>query len=426
MTSLPGIKYNKTVLPSGLRIVTEKIPAVRSAAFGVWVDVGSRDEGATEKGASHMIEHMLFKGTRRRTAREIAMSVEALGGSLNAFTSREQTCYHAMVLDEHLELAVDVIADILMNSTFTPRNIAREKQVITEEIREIDETPSDLIHELFAEAFWAGQSLGSPIMGTEQSVRALTRSQLQSYMKRHYCGGKIVIAGAGNISHRKLVSMVKEKFDFPSGNGMPGERMIMPTERHLKCHNNGTNQSHVCLGFPGYPFAHPDRFALLALHTYLGGGMSSVLFQKIREDRGMAYTVFSYTDFYRDSGIFGIYLATDRARVSSAVNIILRELGRMKKKKLSDDKLEMVKAQIKGNLTLGMESTSGRMNRLGRYELMAGRHVTLRDALNAVDRVTSERIIRVARELIDTNRITVTSLGPVVKKDLQAVNWELA
>ena len=202
--------------------------------------------------------------------------------------------------------------------------------------------------------------------------------------------------------------------------------MIIPTDRRLQCFNNGTNQAHVCLGFAGYPFAHPDRFALLALHTYLGGGMSSVLFQKIREERGMAYTVFSYTDFYRDSGIFGIYLATDRVRVSNAVEIILRELGRVKKKKLSDEKLAMVKAQIKGNLTLGMESTSGRMNRLGRYELMAGKHVSLRDALIAVERVTSERIVRVARELINTEQVTVTSLGPVVKKDLQSVNWALA
>jgi len=426
MTTLPGIKYNKTVLPSGLRIVTEKIPAVRSAAFGVWVDVGSRDEGISEKGASHMIEHMLFKGTRRRTAREIATSVEALGGSLNAFTSREQTCYHAMVLDEHLELAVDVIADILTNSTFTPRNIAREKQVIAEEIREIDETPSDLIHELFAETFWRGQSLGSPIMGTEQSLKALTRKQLKSYMQRHYCGGKVVIAGTGNISHRKLVRLVKEKFDFPSGSGECGEKMIMPVDRRLQCINNGTNQAHVCLGFPGLAFAHPDRFALLALHTYLGGGMSSVLFQKIREERGMAYTVFSFTDFYRDSGIFGIYLATDRKRVSNAIEIILRELGRMKKKKLTSEKLDTVKAQIKGNLTLGMESTSGRMNRLGRYELMTGKHVSLRDALNAIDRITAERIMRVARELINTEQLTVTSLGPVIEKDIISVDWTLA
>ncbi|UCD16953.1 MAG: insulinase family protein [Candidatus Zixiibacteriota bacterium] len=425
MATITGIKYNKTILSGGLRVVSEQVPAVRSVAFGVLIDVGSRDETEREKGASHFIEHMLFKGTRRRSAKQIATSVESLGGSLNAFTSREQTCYHAIVLDEHLGHAIDVISDIMMNSTFTPHSIEREKQVVAEEIREIEETPSDLIHELFASTFWRGQSLGSPIMGSKESVKSLTKRRLKSYMNKHYSAGKIVIAAAGNVSHRKLVSMVKEKFDFASKTDGPAEKAVPPSDFLMKLYNNGSNQAHICLGFPGLHFGHLDRFSLLCLHTYLGGGMSSVLFQKIREEKGMAYTVYTFTDFYRDTGIFGIYLATDRRRVSQAIEIILRELGRVKRRKLGPDRLDIVKAQMKGNLTLGMESTPGRMNRLGRHELMLGRYVSLQDALKAIDRTTSEQLIRIARTLLNHDTITVTSLGPVSEDDLKAVDWSL-
>ena len=425
MPPLAGIKYNKTVLPNGLRVVTEKLPAVRSASIGIWVDAGSRDENEHERGISHFIEHMLFKGTKNRTAKQIAVSIESLGGSINAFTSREQTCFYALVLDEHLDAAVDVIADILMNSRMTEANIEREKQVVTEEIREVIETPSDHIHELFAETFWRGQSLGQPIMGTEKSVKSFNRRKLIDFIGRHYKSGRIVIAAAGNVSHKKLVAIIKDKLDFSKGDDNRNQDVVSPTDPKVQCYANGGNQVHLCLGFPGVKFSHSTRFGILCLNTYLGGGMSSVLFQKIREDKGMAYTVFTYTDFYRDAGILGVYLATDRIRSREAVEIILREMGKLKKTKLAKSKLEMVKAQIKGNLTLGMESTSGRMNRMGRYELMAGKYVSLHDALKRIDKITADDLIKAARAVFSQDRITVTSLGPLKEKDLESLKWSL-
>jgi len=423
MTANQEVVYNKTVLDNGLRIVTEKIPAARSIAIGVWIDVGSRDEKADEKGMSHFIEHMLFKGTKTRSALKIAASLESLGGALNAFTSREQTCYHALVLDEHLEESVDILADILMNSTMTSANIEREKLVVIEEIREINETPSDYIHELFSNDFWRNQPIGWPIMGTEETVQSYDRVRLKAYMKRNYRTGHTVVAAAGNISHRKLVGLIRDKLDFPAGKNGDRKPTIKSTGTSMKFFPNNSNQIHVCLGFPGISYNHPDRIKLLVLNTYLGGGMSSVLFQKIREERGLAYTVFTFPDFYRDGGVFGAYLATDRKHFQSAVEIILNEFKKIKKKKLSGSKLDKIKDQFKGNMLLGMESTTGRLNRLGRQELLLGKYTTSKETLKKLMNIKPADIQDVAQQVLNFDDLTITALGSVGRKDLKNSGW---
>ena len=423
MTSRKDIVYHKTVLNNGLRIITEKIPSVRSVSIGVWINVGSRDEIPAYNGISHFVEHMLFKGTRSQSARKIAASLESLGGSLNAFTSREQTCYHAYVLDEHLEQAVNVISDILMNSTVSPTNIQREKSVVVEEIREIVETPSDHIHELFSDSFWKGQPLGWPIMGSEQNVLKFDRGLIRRHMRTHYNAGRVVVAAAGNISHRKLVRLIKEKLDFPAGEDRPGERVAPPRGISVDLHRNGSNQTHLCLGFPGLSYDHPDKLKLLALHTYLGGGMSSILFQKIREEKGMAYSVYTFIDFYRDSGIFGAYLATDKRRLSESIRIMLNEFRKIRKYKLSDTKMETIKDQFKGYLLLGMESTSGRMNRLARQELNSEQYVSLSEAIRRINRINSRDLREIARIILNPENMVITALGSAQKGDMADIDW---
>ncbi|SYZ73382.1 Uncharacterized zinc protease YmxG [Candidatus Zixiibacteriota bacterium] len=418
-------EYQKSVLPSGLRIVTEQVPSARSVAFGVWIDTGSRDETREVNGITHFIEHMLFKGTKTRNAREIASSLESLGGSLNAFTSREQTCFHAVVLDEHTPQAVDVISDIVMNSTLSPVNLEREKLVVMEEIREVDETPSDLIHDLFSNCFWRGQALGWPIMGSIRNIKSMTRGGLLKHLRNHYRAGRVVISAAGNISHQRLLKLVRGRFEFASG-GRGQEKAVSSPDRFLlKSYQKKGNQTHLCIGFPGVSFSSPERNVLLALHAYLGGGMSSVLFQKIREDKGIAYTVYTFPDFYRDGGLLGIYLAADKKKVPSAIDIVLRELRKVKRERLSTDKLFKVKEQIKGNMTLSLESTMSRMSRLARQEIMIGRRISIDESLRAIDRITADDIIEIARRILRHDIMTVTSLGSAHEDEMAAVDWKL-
>jgi predicted Zn-dependent peptidase len=420
-----AVEYRKTVLDGGLRIITEKIPGARSVAIGIWIDIGSRDERKEENGICHFVEHMLFKGTRSQSAEKIAASLESLGGSLNAFTSREQTCFHAYILDEHLPQAVDVLADILMNSTISPMNIRREKSVVVEEIREVDETPSDHIHELFSNSFWRGQPLGWPIMGSRENVMALDRRRIKAFIKNHYRAGQVIVAAAGNLNHRRLAAMIERKLNFPSGNANRGEAAAAPVGFSTDFFNNGSDQTHLCLGFPGLSYSDSDKLKLLALHTYLGGGMSSVLFQKIREEKGMAYSLYTFADFYRDSGIFGAYLATDRRHLHDAVEIMLREFRKVKKVRLPRAKFDRIIDQFKGSLVLGMESTSGRMNRLARQEIYTEKYISLREALRSIGRIESDDLLETARRILNPENITITALGSADKDDLKQVDWSL-
>ncbi len=413
--------YRKTVLNNGLRVVTEKIPSVRSITLGIWIDVGSRNESKDINGVSHLIEHMLFKGTKNRSSKEIASSLESIGGSLNAFTSKEQTCYIARILDEHLEEAVDVLSDITCNATLTPINLKREKKVVCEEIVESIETPSDRIHDLFAQSYWGDNPIGRPILGELDNITAMPRAKILKYIKNNYKAESVVIAASGSVSHNKLLKLVKEKFNFSDGKAEQFENASREKEQSIAVTPNENNQIHLCLGYPGVDYLSKDKLTALAMHVSLGGGMSSTLYQKIREEKGLAYTVFTFLDIYRDAGVFGAYLATDKKNLKAAVDISLKQIEKLKKNRLTEDALNKVKAQLKGHLTLGMESTSSRMNRLARNEIMLGTYNPLKKTLKDIDRITTSDILTLSNSLFDRSKLALAVLGPVEKDDLSNV-----
>lgn len=413
-------RYRKTTLRNGLRVVTEHLPSVRSISLGVWIDVGSRFEHDSERGASHFIEHMFFKGTKKRKAAEIASALESVGGTINAFTSRENTCYTCRILDEHLDLALDVLADITMNSRLTKTNLDRERQVICEEIKESIDTPSDHIHDLFSETFWQGHPIGRPIMGTIQSISSMPRSRLTGYINRNYRSGSIVIAATGSVSHDTLVRKVRKVFGFPEGEATKPAPAARESRRMIITRPDDNAQTHVSIGFPGIPYRHPLRIPVLTLNSYLGGGMSSVLFQKIREQRGLAYTVFSFHDFFSDAGVFGTYLATDGTHVRQAVEVILAEQRRLKKRAIASSRLDRVKNQLKGHLVLGMESTGNRMNRIARQELMLGGYQSISQTLEEIDKVTPGLLREAAELCLDEDQLALAVLGPVDRSEVEA------
>jgi predicted Zn-dependent peptidase len=414
-----GSVYQKTVLSDGLRIVTEQIPAVRSISLGVWVNVGARNESADENGVTHMIEHMLFKGTKKRTALQLAAEIENIGGMLNAFTSREQTCYLARVMYEHLSKAVDVLADLSQNATLTPTNLAKEKKVICEEIKESLENPSDHVYDIFARAYWGSHPLGQPILGSIDTVSNMPRNRLINYIERNYKSKSVVIAASGAVKHSQLVRLVRQKFKFAKGEAEIGRPAKRDDNSVIEIESNGLNQTHVCIGLPGVKYADSERTAALALASYLGGGMSSVLFQKIREQRGLAYSVYTYHDTYRDAGIFGAYLATDPNGAGQSLAIIAKELIKLKKKRLSKKELDQVKAQLKGNLTLGMESTSSRMNRLARQELLLQGYRSVDETIKEIDSLTPSKMLHISNKMFDLSQVAIAVKGPADKEVLE-------
>ena len=417
--------YKKTILDNGLRIITEKVSHVRSITLGVWIDVGSRNEASSEYGVSHFIEHMLFKGTKKRTAKDIAISLESLGGALNAFTSREQTCFYARILDEHLFQAADVLSDILKNSLISENDFEKERKVILEELKDLEDTPSDLVHDILTQNIWQNQSFGQPIIGTEKSLSQLARQQLLSYLKRNYCNPNVVIAACGNLKHQLLVDLVKKRFRFsPACKDIQKKETPIPTPKGFQVVEKDSAQTHICLGVPGFPYYTAKRYAALILNDVLGGGMSSRLFQSIREDLGLAYNIYSYLDFFKDSGLFGIYLATDKNQAIQAIHSVLDQIKQFKMKKLTSQELHRAKNQLKGELTLSLESTSSLMMRLARNELYLKKHIDVSQTLRSIDKVTSNDIWDISNEFFDKDSFCLAILGPTDKEILQKIDWD--
>lgn len=417
--------YRKTVLENGLRVVSNEMPWVRSVSIGVWIDCGSREEKPEENGISHLMEHLAFKGTKKRSAREIALALESVGGSINAFTGREHTCYYAKVLEEHLEVAIEILSDILKNSLFRPLDLKREKSVIIEEIMDTQDTPGDLVFDLFMESLWGKHPMGRPIMGTLQSVPGLRRKQVLDYFQRNYTYPRVVIAACGKVNHNKLVKGVEKKFRF---NQQAAEKsreqkdlVPFPSKKVTK---RKSAQTHVCLGLPGFPFTHPQKYPALILSNILGGGMSSRLFQKIREEMGLAYNVYSFSDFFKDGGVFGIYLGTNQKKLTSAVNSILKEILSIKRKNISRKELDHAKYQLKGGLILGAESSAYQMNRLARHELFFQDFFSLDRTISLIDKVKAQDVAEVSNRLLDWDKLCVTVLGPADKKILSKIDWQ--
>ena len=403
----------RDVLPNGLRILTERMPHVRSVSIGVWLARGSRHEPQARSGIAHFVEHMLFKGTATRSAEDIAQTIDSIGGQMDAFTAKEYASYYIKVLDEHLPLAVDVLSDIVMRPAFSREDIEREKKVVLEEIKMVEDTPDDLVHELFTEAFWQGHPLGRPILGTRETVESLTQESLRDYFGTSYSAPNLIVAAVGNIDHERVRDLVMRAFEgLPAVNHPLADAppQVVPS---ILIRNKELEQSHVCLGTSGYQQDHADRYSSYVLNTVLGGSMSSRLFQNVREKRGLAYAVFSGLSAYRDTGSMTIYAGCANDAVGELIDVVIGELRRMKDEPLPAVELQRAKDHLKGSLMLNLESTSSRMSHLARQEIYFDRQFSLDETLEGVERVTPDDIQRVARDLFADGALAATVLGSV-------------
>jgi predicted Zn-dependent peptidase len=402
----------REVLPNGLVVITETMPHVRSVSVGIWVRTGSRRETPAENGLSHFIEHMVFKGTERRTAEEIARSMDSVGGMLDAFTAKEMVCFSAKVLDEHLPIAFEVIADFVLRPLFAEEDVAKEKQVVLEEIKMDQDNPDYLVHELFTQGFWPEHALGRPILGTPETVRSFTRELLFDRFRAWFAPNRLVITAAGNLTHDRLLALVEREFAaIPSGLALDGDRAPRTGAPILLERKRKLEQVHICIGVPSYPLAHERRFAMAVLNNLLGGGMSSRLFQNIREKQGLAYAVFSELNPYSDTGMLSVYAGTALETSAQVVDLVMQEFRELKASPVSEAELRRAKDHLKGSLMLSLESTSARMSNLARQELYFGRFQTLDEILASIEAVTREEVQAVAREFFRTENVAVTVLG---------------
>lgn len=407
--------YRKSVTDGGVRVVTESIPYVRSVSIGVWANVGSRDETSTDNGISHFLEHMVFKGTRRRSVREIAQSLESLGGYLNAFTTKEHTCFYSRVLDAHLDQAVDVLTDLVQHATFRSEEVAKEKLVVLEELKNAEDDPEDIIHDYFEKTVFPDHSLGFPIIGTEKNLRRFERNDLREHLAGYYVPSNMIVSAAGNVRHDALVRLVNRHFSRRRTRPRIPPRPPLRTgrsKRGLVEHLRPISQAHVCLGTRGYSMHHADRYPLLVMNCLLGEGMSSRLYQSIRERHGLAYSVYSYVQMLSDTGLFGVYVGTDRGKIRDAIDLIHEELDRLRSRPVSHKELARTRSQIKGTMMLGLENMSGRMMRLGTSELYFGVQVPIDEILRKVDAVTPDAIQRVAQDLFHLDDFSTVVIRP--------------
>ena len=409
-------KINKTVLDNGIRVLTNRMPHVHSISMGVWANVGARDETSDENGLSHFIEHMIFKGTKRRTSYQIAKEFDAIGGHSNAFTSMENTCYHAKVMDTHLTTMVDILSDIFLNSVFDPKEFEKERPVIFQEIGMIEDNPEDYIHVLSGNAFWGENPLGRSIIGSRENITRFNAKTLKKFFQRFYQSERIVISASGNLSHDAFVNLIRKTFEsiHPS-NSFP-ER-ITPTGRfNIHLHHRKLEQVHVCIGTKGLAIADPKRYAFSLLNTILGGNMSSRLFQEIRERRGLAYSIYSFISSHVDTGMFGVYIAVDPKTSLKSTELILREMRKLKEMRVDPTDLNNAKEYTKGGLLLAAESVDNHMVRLAQNEIHFGRQIPLKSVIDEIETVTGDEIIDLARYLYQSEQLALTMLGPVSDK----------
>jgi len=410
----PLEQHRRTVLPNGLTVVSEHIPATHSVAAGFWLARGSRDESLRENGISHLVEHLSFKGTATRSARDIALSMESIGGHLDAFTTKEETCFYARALDEHLPRAVDIISDIVCRPNFSQRDLDRERKVVLEEIKGLEDAPDELVHDHFDQVIFDGHPLSYPIIGTAANCRSFRRDDILAWRRRAFVPSNMVVAVAGNVNHGRLTALLSGLCPrLPAGRRGPPRRRPPRAGGGLKIVRRDISQVHLCLGFPSLPYTHPDRFALMLLSTMLGGGMSSRLFQAIREEAALAYSVNSFLEMYRDAGIFGVYLGTSPGRIQTASDMALAEIRKLSAAPVDGGELANAKAQLKGSMILGMESISNRMMRLARTELIGEPYHGLGHTVRRVDAVTAEDVFALARRLLSPERLSAALLGPV-------------
>jgi predicted Zn-dependent peptidase len=418
------MSVRRTVLPSGLRIVTEEVSSVRSAAVGIWVNIGSRDEAPATAGASHFLEHLLFKGTPRRNALEISSAIESVGGEMNAFTSKEYTCFYARVIDTDLPMAVDVISDLITSSIVTAEDVDAERKVVLEEIAMRDDDPSDLVHDLYAETYYGDTALGRPILGTIDSINNMSRNTVFNYYKKRYLPQDLVVAVAGNIKHKRVVAMVEEALsrdNFLDVQGTPQIRPNTPIKRgkqgRVGIIYRKSEQAHMFYGMEGVARNDDRRFTMGVLSSALGGGMSSRLFQEIREKRGLAYSVYSYAQQFAGSGQIGFYAGCNPSKATEVINIIQEVLADVASNGMSHEEIERAKGAVRGSLVLSQEDSASRMSRIGKSEIVYGDIMGFDEILKAVARVTPEDVRVIANEYL-TKTPTLGVVGPYKSESL--------
>ncbi|MEV6133468.1 pitrilysin family protein [Streptomyces violaceusniger] len=423
----------RTTLPGGLRVVTETLPSVRSATFGIWAHVGSRDETPTLGGATHYLEHLLFKGTRRRSALDISAAIDEVGGEMNAFTAKEYTCYYARVLDTDLPLAIDVVCDMLTGSVIGAADVDAERGVVLEEIAMTEDDPGDCVHDLFAHTMLGDTPLGRPVLGTVDTVNALGRDQIARFYRKHYDPTHLVVAAAGNVDHDDVVRQVHAAFDSAGALSRTDAVPVAPrsgirairTAGKVGLLNRKTEQAHVVLGMPGIPRTDDRRWALGVLNTALGGGMSSRLFQEVREKRGLAYSVYSYTSSFADCGLFGVYAGCRPNQVHDVLKICRDELTQVAENGLSDEELRRAVGQLAGSTVLGLEDTGALMNRIGKSELCWGEQMSVDDMLERIAAVTPDEVREVARDVLG-QRPSLSVIGPLKEKQAARLDEAVA
>jgi predicted Zn-dependent peptidase len=402
----------RTILPNGLIVLTERMEYMRSVAMGVWTKSGSRSEPAECNGISHFVEHMLFKGTRSRSAKQIAREMDSIGGNLDAFTGMETICFNVKSLAEHVPIALDVLADLVLNPVFTAPDIERERGVILEEIKIDEDNPDVLVHELFTQAFWRDHPLGRPILGTTKTVARLDRESIVAYHEDRFHGGNMIFAAAGNLDHDLFAEAVAQKFITLPG-GSPLNELPAPhaNARIVTRNKKSLEQVQICLGVPAPPITDENRYATLILNTVLGGGMSSRLFQTIREERGMAYSIYSDLSPYRDTGTLLVYAGTSAGKALEVVDLILAEFRKLKQEPLTEEELTRAKDQVKGNILMGLESSNARMANLARQEMYFHEFMTVDEIIARISEVSAAQVQLMARLLFVPERIAVTLLG---------------
>lgn len=409
--------FKKVQLSNGLRLVYEKIPYVRSVSVGLWVGTGSRNETSENNGISHFIEHMLFKGTAKRSAKDIAECIDSIGGQINAFTGKECTCYYTKTLDTHLDIAMDVLSDMFFNSSFASDDISVEKRVVVEEIGMYEDTPEELVHDIFSEMVWDGNPLGYPILGTEKCINKFDKDMILKYMEEFYTPYNTVISVAGNFDEGKLIELVNNYFQnwkskaTYNNNFSPAQYKVNKIVRE-----KDTEQVHLCMGFEGIGHGSDKLYSLLSLNNILGGGMSSRLFQNIREKRGLVYSIYSYPSTYQGSGLFVIYAGMNPEYFQTVIDLIKAELETIIKEGITKDELAKTKEQLKGNYILGLESTSSRMNSIGKSELLTGKIKTPEEILQKIDRVNMDSIDQMIKRVFNFEKMSISAVGNIKNK----------
>lgn len=411
--------YRKTVLRNGIRVVTEEIPHFRSISTGIWVNAGSRDERDGELGITHFIEHMLFKGTQRRSSLDIAKELDAIGGFSNAFTSKEQVCFHARVMDTHLPVVVDILADIFLNSIFDPHEIERERQVILQEINMVEDTPDEYVHILFQEMFWKDNPLGVPIYGMEETVERIDRDRILHYISRSFHPDRILVAAAGKVEHQQFVDLIASTMEGLNHPESLPDRKTPRNNSFIQVVPKDLEQVHVCLGIPGCSNLEEDRFICHVLNVVLGSSMSSRLFQEVREKRGLAYSVYSFLNNYEDTGMLGIYAGVGPENVQETLKVIRSLLFQLIEEPISEAELSAAKEYLKGSMYLNAESTDSRMNRLAKNEFLFNRFVPFSEVEEKIDQVTSEQIRQWFQKVFQPDQPALLLLGPADSDEVE-------